>query len=147
MLNIGVVVRPNKYRLLGLINIPQVNVLALPRHSQLLLVLPLYLSALKARVEFSVVKGYDDFASLRVPDCDHGGHASRCNHFSVVLVELGHHQHELEVLQTLHSLAVFLGLVLVVHPPHSSIAVRRTSDESVAALVPVHAGYIRHHCV
>lgn len=115
-------VRPHKYWLLGLLDVPQVDVLALARHRQLLLVLPLDLTTLKSRVKFSVVKSDNHLASLRVPDRDYRRHAARGYLLAIVLVELGHHEHGLEVLESLDSRAL-LSFVLLIHLPHTGVAV------------------------
>ena len=76
--------------------------------------------ALKTRVKFSVVKGHHHLASLRVPDCDYCRHASRGYLLAIVLVELGHNERNLEVLESLDSRVLF-PLVLLIYLPYSGV--------------------------
>jgi hypothetical protein len=124
-----------------LVNVPQVNILALACHYQLLLVLPLNLTAHEILLQLVMVEHNNDFASLRIPDSHLAGHSSTGYLIAIILVELGHHEHHLEVLHPVDSLAVFTHLVLFIYFPHTGVAIRR-SDEFVSAVVPMHTNHI-----
>ena len=141
------VARPYLYWSLSLIYVPQVNVLALARHDQLLGVLPLYFLAHERGLELTVVESDYDLASLWVPNCYDGRHSSTCNLVSIVLVELRHHQHCLKVFEPVDALAVLFLRLLLIHFPDTGIAVRRAGHEFVSAGIPVHTAYIRDYLV
>lgn len=132
---------PNLHWCLLLINVPKVNVLALTRHYQLLLVLPLYLTANEILLQFLMVKNNNDFTSLGVPDGDLTGHSSASNLIAIILVEFGHHEHHLQVLHAVDSLTVLSHLVSVIYLPHTGIAIRRC-DEFVTTVVPMHTNHV-----
>lgn len=125
--------RPYLHWPLSLIYVPQVYVLALARHDQLLRVLPLYLLAHERGLELTVVKSDYDLACLWVPDCYDGRHASTSHLVSIVLVELRLNQHCLKVFEPVDALAVFFHLrLLLIDLPNTGIAVGRACHEFVA---------------
>jgi len=87
-----------------------------------------------------MIKSSNIFTSIGIPDRNYGRTTSRSYHIAHSLVELGHHEHDLEILKLMKRFAVLLtGLLklLLVYFPHACVLVRRACDEFVTTSIPM----------